>query len=98
MLYWAAIFCVVALVATVFGLGGIAGVSIGIVQILLVIFVVLAAVAEDLQRDHAKMANRMHTLFTRAEAAHDPVTADLATQRAAFHEKAAWMLHATAAG
>ena len=56
------------------------------------------AMIEDLQRDHAKMANRMHTLFTRAEAAHDPVTADLATQRAAFHEKAAWMLHATAAG
>ena len=45
MLYWAAIFCVVALVAAVFGLGGIAGVSIGIAQLLLVIFVVLAAVA-----------------------------------------------------
>ena len=53
---------------------------------------------EDLRRDHAKMANRMHMRFTRAEAAHDPVTADLAMQRAAFHEKAAGMLHAAAAG
>ena len=53
---------------------------------------------EDLHRDHARIATRMHLLFTLAEAAHDPVTADLATQRAAFHEKAAWMLHATAAG
>jgi len=52
---------------------------------------------EDLQRDHARIASRMHALFALAEAARDPVTADLATQRSAFHEKAAWMLHATAA-
>ena len=55
------------------------------------------AMNEDLERDHARLATRMHRLFVLAEAAHDPVTADLATQRSAFHEKAAWMLHATAA-
>lgn len=39
----------------------------------------------------------MRALVETAEAAKDPVTADLATERAAFHEKAAWMLRATAA-
>ena len=52
---------------------------------------------ENLQRIHARIATRMHTLFTLAEAARDPIMADLATERAAFHEKATWMLHATAA-
>ncbi|MGD9294365.1 MAG: DNA starvation/stationary phase protection protein, partial [Roseobacter sp.] len=35
-----------------------------------------------------------HTLIKIADNAADPVTEDLATARAAFHEKAAWMLRA----
>ncbi len=53
--------------------------------------------AEDLVDDHEHLARRMRTLVETAEAADDPATADLATERAAFHEKAAWMLRATAA-
>lgn len=45
MLYWVAVFCVIALVAAALGLGGLAGTSIGIAQILLVVFLVLAALA-----------------------------------------------------
>lgn len=56
--------------------------------------------AEDMVRellaDHEALAQRMRTLVLAAEASGDPVTADLATERAAFHEKAAWMLRATA--
>lgn len=52
--------------------------------------------AFDLQADHATLAERMRALVLTAEGAGDPVTADLATERAAFHEKAAWMLRATA--
>lgn len=51
----------------------------------------------DLQSDHERLAQNMRALVETAEAAKDPVTADLATERAAFHEKAAWMLRATAA-
>ena len=36
----------------------------------------------------------MHELVSLAEEHDDPVTADLATVRSAFHEKAAWMLRA----
>lgn len=50
----------------------------------------------DLRSDHEALAKRMRGLVLAAEAAGDPVTADLATERAAFHEKAAWMLRATA--
>lgn len=50
----------------------------------------------DLLADHESLAGRMRELVKRAEDAGDPVTADLATERAAFHEKAAWMLRATA--
>ncbi|GGC14060.1 hypothetical protein GCM10011363_33260 [Marivita lacus] len=41
MLYWAAIFLVIALIAAVFGFGGIASASAGIAQILFVVFLVL---------------------------------------------------------
>lgn len=50
----------------------------------------------DLLADHDALAQRVRALVLTAEAAGDPVTADLATERAAFHEKAAWMLRATA--
>ncbi|MFD2741642.1 Dps family protein [Sulfitobacter aestuarii] len=50
----------------------------------------------DLLSDHERLAARMRALVGTAEAAEDPVTADLATTRADFHEKAAWMLRATA--
>lgn len=52
---------------------------------------------KDLMSDHEDLARRMRALVETAEAADDPVTADLATERTAFHEKAAWMLRATAA-
>jgi len=55
------------------------------------------AMVKDLLTDHENLAQRMRALVETAEAAGDPVTADLATERAAFHEKAAWMLRATAA-
>lgn len=51
---------------------------------------------EDLARDHAEVARRMHRLIALADDHSDPVTADLVTGRSAFHEKAAWMLRATA--
>jgi starvation-inducible DNA-binding protein len=51
---------------------------------------------EDLATDHSAVANRLHDVIEAAEEARDPVTADLATARAAFHEKAAWMLRALA--
>ncbi|QYX57159.1 DNA starvation/stationary phase protection protein [Roseovarius sp. SCSIO 43702] len=50
----------------------------------------------DLRDDHDRLAARMRALVGTAEAADDPVTADLATTRADFHEKAAWMLRALA--
>lgn len=49
---------------------------------------------EDLASDHAKVAERMHKLIDVAGEHRDPVTEDLATERSAFHEKAAWMLRA----
>jgi starvation-inducible DNA-binding protein len=51
----------------------------------------------DLLSDHEALAARMRALVVAAETADDPVTADLATTRADFHEKAAWMLRALAA-
>lgn len=52
---------------------------------------------EDLARDHEKLAHRLHELIETAGKRNDPVTEDLATQRAAFHEKAVWMLRALGA-
>jgi starvation-inducible DNA-binding protein len=51
---------------------------------------------EDLAKDHAAVAVWFHALFKLAEDNNDPVTADLAARRSAFHEQAAWMLRATA--
>lgn len=45
MLYWAAIFLTIALIAAVFGFGGIASASVGIAQILFFVFLVLFVVA-----------------------------------------------------
>jgi uncharacterized membrane protein YtjA (UPF0391 family) len=41
MLYWSAVFLVIALIAAVLGFGGIAGSAIGIAKILFFVFVVL---------------------------------------------------------
>ena len=54
------------------------------------------SMCESLASDHSKVAKRLHDVIEAAEDARDPVTADLATARAAFHEKAAWMLRALA--
>ena len=51
---------------------------------------------EDLASDHEAVSKRMHKIIEAAESGNDPVTADLLTARCAFHEKAAWMLRATA--
>ncbi len=45
MLYWAAIFLVVALVAALFGFGGVANAAVDIAQILFFVFLVLFVVA-----------------------------------------------------
>jgi len=51
---------------------------------------------EDLAADHERVAQRLRDLVDVAEERKDAVTADLATERCAFHEQAAWMLRATA--
>jgi uncharacterized membrane protein YtjA (UPF0391 family) len=45
MLYYAAVFFVIALVAALFGFGGIAAGAVGIAKILFFIFIVLAIVS-----------------------------------------------------
>jgi uncharacterized membrane protein YtjA (UPF0391 family) len=45
MLYWAAIFFVIALVAAIFGFGGIAASAVGVAKILFFVFLVLALVS-----------------------------------------------------
>lgn len=54
------------------------------------------AMIEDLASDHERVANRFKAVIKLADESDDPVTADLITARSAFHEKAAWMLRATA--
>ncbi len=54
------------------------------------------AMVEDLSADNERMAQRFHAVIRLAEGRNDPVTADMATARSAAHEKAAWMLRATA--
>lgn len=56
------------------------------------------AMCEDLAADHERISHRLHALIRIAGEAGDPVTEDLATARAAFHQKAAWMLRAIAKG
>lgn len=51
---------------------------------------------KDLLADHENLTHRLHALIEIAESKKDAVTADLATERTAFHEKAAWMLRAMA--
>ena len=51
---------------------------------------------EMLASDHERIAHRLHALIKIAGQHKDPVTEDLATQRSAFHEQAAWMLRAIA--
>lgn len=50
-----------------------------------------------LAADHERVAHRLHALIKIAGEQNDPVTEDLATARAAFHEQAAWMLKAMTA-
>ena len=45
MLYWAAVFFVIALAAAVFGFGGLAASAAGIAKILFFVFLVLAVVS-----------------------------------------------------
>jgi len=52
---------------------------------------------EGLASDHRRLAARLRALCEIAECAGDPVTADLATGRGAFHEKSSWMLGALVA-
>lgn len=54
------------------------------------------AMCEDLAADHERVSHRLHALIKIAGEAGDPVTEDMATERAAFHQKAAWMLRAIA--
>ncbi len=57
-----------------------------------------AAMLTALKEQHEALARLCHDAIELAEAASDPVTADLATGRSAVHEKAAWMLRAMSAG
>ncbi|WP_420862975.1 Dps family protein [Algirhabdus cladophorae] len=50
-----------------------------------------------LAADHERVAHRLHALIKISGEQNDPVTEDLATERSAFHEKAAWMLKALVA-
>ena len=44
MLYWAAVFFVVAIIAGALGFGGIAGAAVGIAKVLFFLFLVLAVI------------------------------------------------------
>lgn len=53
-----------------------------------------AEMVEDLAGGHEEISRRLRRLIRIAGEGDDAVTEDLATARAAFHEKAAWMLRA----
>lgn len=55
------------------------------------------SMVDQLVKDHEKLSRRMREIAKQADEAGDLVTADLLTQRLAFHEKAIWMLRATVA-
>ena len=55
-----------------------------------------AEMVEDLASDHERIAHRLHALIELIDGRKDPVTEDLATERSAFHESAAWMLRSIA--
>jgi len=44
MLYWAAVFFLIALISGIFGFGGLATVSVGVAQVLFFVFLTLFAV------------------------------------------------------
>ena len=52
---------------------------------------------KDLMADHEILAQRMKDLIENTESAGDAATADIATERMAFHEKSAWMWRSLAA-
>ena len=52
---------------------------------------------QALAQDHERIAHRLKALIEIAGEQNDPVTEDLATERSAFHEQAAWMLKALTA-
>jgi uncharacterized membrane protein YtjA (UPF0391 family) len=45
MLYWAAVFFIIALVAALFGFGGLAAGAVGIAKVLFFVFLILAVVS-----------------------------------------------------
>jgi uncharacterized membrane protein YtjA (UPF0391 family) len=45
MLYWAAVFFIIALIAAIFGFGGLAASAVGIAKILFFVFLILAVVS-----------------------------------------------------
>ncbi len=49
----------------------------------------------DLIKAHETLAQTLATLIQETLKAKDPVTADLATERLAYHEKTLWLLKAT---
>jgi starvation-inducible DNA-binding protein len=49
---------------------------------------------ENLVKDHETVAKRFRETGELAEEHHDPVTADMLTERIQFHEQAVWMLKA----
>ena len=55
------------------------------------------SMVEELAADHEALAKRLHDVVDVAGEHRDPVSEDLATERSAFHEEAAWMLRAIAA-
>lgn len=54
-----------------------------------------AEMVADLTESQAMVIETARAALATSEAAGDPVTADLLTQRIAVHEKAAWMLRST---
>ncbi len=48
----------------------------------------------NLARDHETIVQRLRSVTEMAEELHDHVTADMLTERMAFHEQAIWMLRA----
>lgn len=53
---------------------------------------------QNLVADHETVARRFRESAERAEDGKDPVTADMLTERLAFHEKSSWMLRALLTG
>jgi uncharacterized membrane protein YtjA (UPF0391 family) len=52
MLYWAAVFFIIAIVAAIFGFGGLAASAVGLAKILFVVFLVLAGISLLMGRRH----------------------------------------------